>query len=84
MKMKIFTVFAALFGVLLGATAWQAEAQFRADEFDYGSRFRLPDGQQPTIWNPAKRKLLDGGDVVPLPATGESVYRYLKTVPERG
>ena len=64
MKMKIFTVFAALFGVLLGATAWQAEAQFRADEFDYGSRFRLPDGQQPTIWNPAKRKLLDGGPMI--------------------
>ncbi len=64
MKMKIFTVFAAVFGVLLGATAWQAEAQFRADEFDYGSRFRLPDGQQPTIWNPAKRKLLDGGPMI--------------------
>jgi len=64
MKMKTFTVFAAVFGVLLGATAWQAEAQFRADEFDYGSRFRLPDGQQPTIWNPAKRKLLDGGPMI--------------------
>ncbi|HCR00563.1 MAG TPA: hypothetical protein DIU48_14155 [Acidobacteria bacterium] len=64
MKMQTFTVFAAVFGVLLGATAWQAEAQFRADEFDYGSRFRLPDGQQPTIWNPAKRKLLDGGPMI--------------------
>ena len=51
-------------GVLLGVTAQQAEAQFRADDFDYGSRFRLPDGQQPGVWNPAKRKLLEGGPMI--------------------
>ena len=51
-------------GVLLGVTAQQAEAQFRADDFDYGSRFRLPDGQEPDVWNPAKRKLLEGGPMI--------------------
>ena len=57
--------------VLLGVTAWQAEAQpaqagdqFTARDFDYGSRFRLPDGQQAEIWNPAKRKLVAGGPMI--------------------
>ena len=64
MTIKKFTVLIIAFGVLLGATAWPAEAQFRADGFDYGSRFKMPDGQQPEIWNPAKRKLLDGGPMI--------------------
>ena len=64
MKMKRFLVLIAVVGVVLGATAWHAEAQFRADEFDYGSRFKMPDGQQPEIWNPAKRKLLEGGPMI--------------------
>ena len=58
-------------GALLGATALRAEAQtaqtgerFRADDFDYGSRFKLPDGEQPEIWNPAKRKLIAGGPMI--------------------
>ena len=50
--------------VLLGATALDATAQFRAADFEYGSRFRLPDGTQPEIWNPAKRKLLEGGPMI--------------------
>ena len=66
-KMKL-TIATALTSVLLGVTALPADAQqgqpFRADEFDYGSRFRLPDGQQPAIWNPAKRKLLEGGPMI--------------------
>ena len=65
MKLTITT---ALTSALLGLTALPATAQqgqpFRADEFDYGSRFRLPDGQQPEIWNPAKRKLLEGGPMI--------------------
>lgn len=64
MKMKRFAVLTAAVGVLLGATVWHAEAQFRADDFDYGSRFKMPDGQQPEIWNPAKRKLLEGGPMI--------------------
>ena len=32
--------------VLLGATALDATAQFRVADFEYGSRFRLPDGTQ--------------------------------------
>ena len=57
-------------GFLLGAFAPAAHAQqaedapFRAADFEYGDRFRLPDGEQPEIWNPAKRKLLEGGPMV--------------------
>ena len=54
--------------VLLGAMAQFAVAQpdepFRARNFDYGSRFELPDGQQAEIWNPAKRKLVAGGPMI--------------------
>ena len=51
--------------VLMGATVRDTAAQdFRADEFDYGSRFALPDGQTSEIWNPAKRKLIEGGPMI--------------------
>ncbi len=57
--------------ILLGAVAQDAAAQpvqadppFRAGDFDYGSRFELPDGQQAEIWNPAKRKLVAGGPMI--------------------
>ena len=51
--------------VLVGATARDTAAQdFSADEFDYGSRFALPDGQTSEIWNPAKRKLIEGGPMI--------------------
>ena len=54
--------------VLLGAVAQFAAAQqdapFRARDFDYGSRFALPDGQTSEIWNPAKRKLIEGGPMI--------------------
>ena len=50
---------------LVSVTAWSVEAQqFRADDFERGPRFRLPDGQEAEIWNPAKRKLLEGGPLV--------------------
>jgi len=61
---KTFTIFTVALGILLGIASWQAEAQFRANEFDYGSRFKLTDGQQSEIWNPAKRKLLEGGPMI--------------------
>ena len=48
----------------LGVAAGQVEAQFRADDFEYGSRFKTPDGQETQIWNPAKRKLLEGGPMI--------------------
>ena len=53
--------------LLLGMTAQLAEAQndpFRAEDFDYGSRFRMPDGTQAEVWNPAKRKLIAGGPMI--------------------
>ena len=54
--------------MLLGAIAQPAAAQtddpFRARDFDYGSRFALPDGETAEIWNPAKRKLIAGGPMI--------------------
>ncbi len=54
--------------ILLGAmaqfTVAQQEAPFRALDFDYGSRFALPDGEPAEIWNPAKRKLIEGGPMI--------------------
>ena len=70
MKTKQLTFVAVTIGFLLGALAPAVQAQpaedtpFRAAEFEYGDRFRLPDGEQPEIWNPAKRKLLEGGPMV--------------------
>ena len=70
MKTKQLTFVAVTIGFLLGAFAPAALAQpaedapFRAADFEYGDRFRLPDGEQPEIWNPAKRKLLEGGPMV--------------------
>ena len=67
---KHFRFVAVTIGLVLGGLAVPAQAQqaedtsFRAADFDYGDRFRLPDGQQPEIWNPAKRKLLEGGPMV--------------------
>ncbi|HJO37701.1 MAG: aldolase/citrate lyase family protein [Vicinamibacterales bacterium] len=56
---------------VLGAAALPASAQpaqpdqrFRAEDFDYGSRFELPEGEHPEIWNPAKRKLIAGGPMI--------------------
>ena len=53
------------FSILIAqqATA-QPDAPFRAQDFDYGARFALPDGQQAEIWNPAKRKLIAGGPMI--------------------
>ena len=58
-------------GILLAAMALpaaaqqgQAEQPFRAGDFEYGSRFELPDGEQAEIWNPAKRKLVEGGPMI--------------------
>ena len=61
---KKLTFVALMTCVLLGVTVLNANAQFRAEDFDFGPRFRLPDGQQPEIWNPAKRKLLDGDPLI--------------------
>ena len=72
MKIATFlTAIAAAAGVLLAGSARDAGAQpaesgqgFSAAEFDYGTRFELPDGQAPEIWNPAKRKLVTGGPMI--------------------
>lgn len=68
---RLLTAGAALAGALIGGTVPEAGAQtaaagqrFDAAEFDYGSRFELPDGRAPEIWNPAKRKLVAGGPLI--------------------
>ena len=70
-KKKILTFVTVATCILLGAISRHAEAQpaqaddpFKAQDFDYGSRFRLPDGRPAEIWNPAKRKLVAGGPMI--------------------
>ena len=67
----LLTVVAVAAGALAGVTVRDAGAQpaaagqrISAADFDYGSRFELPDGQAPEIWNPAKRKLVAGGPLM--------------------
>ena len=49
---------------LAGARQNEPGQPFRARDFDFGSRFALPDGQPAEIWNPAKRKLIAGGPMI--------------------
>ena len=63
-RLHRFTVLTLAIGLLLGVTAGSAEAQFRASEFEFGDRFALPEGEESPIWNPAMRKLLDGGPMI--------------------
>lgn len=63
-RLHTFTVLTIAFGLLAGVVAGPAEAQFRADEFEFGDRFALPEGEDAPIWNPAMRKLLDGGPMI--------------------
>ena len=62
-RLQTLTVLGVALGLLLGATA-PAGAQFRAADFEYGDRFALPEGEESPIWNPAMRKLLDGGPMI--------------------
>ena len=64
MTRKLLTIVTVALCALLGVAAEHAAAQFKAEDFVYGSRFTLPDGEEATIWNPAKRKLLEGGPMV--------------------
>ena len=64
MKKSLALVFVAACA-LISVTASSVEAQeFKAEDFERGPRFRLPDGQEAEIWNPAKKKLLEGGPLV--------------------
>ena len=62
-RLHTLTVLGLALGLLLGATA-PASAQFRVADFEYGDRFALPEGEESPIWNPAMRKLLDGGPMI--------------------
>lgn len=64
MQNKMLSVLAVAFSIFLSFTPSPSEAQFRADDFEYGSRFKMPDGETAEIWNPAKRKLLEGGPMI--------------------
>jgi 2-keto-3-deoxy-L-rhamnonate aldolase RhmA len=66
--MKSF-ILAALGAALFWSAALPLHAQpsgerFRADEFRYGPRNDLPPGQVAEIWNPAMRKLREGGPLI--------------------
>ena len=63
-RLHTFTALAFAAGLLLGLTAPSAEAQFRAADFEFGDRWALPEGEESPIWNPAMRKLLDGGPMI--------------------
>ena len=63
-RLLTFTVLTLTLGLLLGVTAPSAEAQFRSADFEYGDRFALEEGEEAPIWNPAMRKLLDGGPMI--------------------
>lgn len=62
----VAAISAALMSVGVGAALGQATVAepFKADTFQYGSRNDLAAGQSAEIWNPAKRKLLDGGPLI--------------------
>ena len=62
-RLQTLTVLGLALGLLLGATA-PASAQFSASEFEFGDRWALPEGEESPIWNPAMRKLLDGGPMI--------------------
>ena len=68
MKITTLLTVAGVAAVLAGAAPREAAAQdqepFRAADFEYGSRFALPDGETAEIWNPAKRKLVAGGPMI--------------------
>jgi 2-keto-3-deoxy-L-rhamnonate aldolase RhmA len=63
---------AAALGAILTMASGAAEAQdpaaqgppFRMDGFQYGPANNLPAGQKAEIWNPAKRKLAEGGPLI--------------------
>ncbi|HWT29738.1 MAG TPA: hypothetical protein VN240_01795, partial [Propylenella sp.] len=58
------TVSAASTVLPIAAASAQTPAPFRAEDFQYGPRNDLDAGQQAEIWNPAKRKLMDGGPLI--------------------
>ncbi len=71
MTRQLFTAATLATSLLLGATSQLVRAQqdepgqpFSARDFDFGSRFALPEGQSAEIWNPAKRKLVAGGPMI--------------------
>lgn len=68
MRITTLLTVAGVAAVLAGAAPRDAAAQdqdpFRAADFEYGSRFALPDGETAEIWNPAKRKLVAGGPMI--------------------
>jgi 2-keto-3-deoxy-L-rhamnonate aldolase RhmA len=55
---------AALLAIAGPAAAQTADGRFRADTFEYGPRNDLEAGQQAEIWNPAMRKLMEGGPLI--------------------
>ena len=64
LTLMTLTACAVLAATALPAAAQQSGEGFSAADFEYGSRFEMPDGTQAEIWNPAKRKLIAGGPMI--------------------
>ena len=64
LTLMTLTACAVLAATALPAAAQQSGEGFSAADFEYGSRFEMPDGTQAEIWNPAKRKLVAGGPMI--------------------
>jgi 2-keto-3-deoxy-L-rhamnonate aldolase RhmA len=61
----------AMILILIAVAAGEGHSQpttagggFRADTFEYGPNNRAPAGQEVEIWNPAMRKLMEGGPLL--------------------
>ena len=62
--MRATALTASVFAILALSPAEAQDAPFRADQFQYGTRNDLEGGQTAEIWNPAKRKLMEGGPLI--------------------
>jgi len=64
-RFQAWTVAAVMSLLVCFPVEGQQEAErFRASDFRYGPRNELPAGQAPELWNPAKRKLMEGGPLI--------------------
>ena len=64
MKTKSLFAAVAVVALMVGVTAQDATAQFSAADHVYGPRNSLPDGETAEIWNPAMKKLIEGGPLI--------------------
>ena len=64
MRKRLALVWVAVLALGIGVPMSVGAQTFSAEDFERGPRFRLPEGQEAQIWNPAKQKLLEGGPLI--------------------